>query len=105
MELTSDEMQHLVSNLEDFSVLVGDAAQNHFDTISGIDQKFWDAAQKLLVEQGKLKDVRGFGLQQFEVDRPTLEAAAQQSLRLSEVGKTIPSLVKPEDLLAITMRV
>lgn len=104
MNLTIDQIDFLRRGLEDFTVLVERAGRNHFDTISGIDQKFWDAAQKLLVEQGKLAKKDGFGFQQFDVDRGTLESLAQRSVSIGNTwAKKFPGFeTKQEDLLAIT---
>lgn len=104
MTLTNEEIEHLTSSLEDFAVLVERAGEDHFDTISGIDQKFWDAAQKLLVEQGKLADKKGFGFQKFDIDRGQLEQLAQQSIAQGQAwSQQFPGFeTKPEDLLAIT---
>lgn len=103
MDLSTDAIEYLTENLEDFAVLVGDAADNHFQTISGIDQKFWDAAQKLLAEQNKLASDNKLGLQQFDVDRATLERLAGQSIALgSSWAEKFNYDFKPEDQIAIS---
>ncbi len=103
MNLTNDEIEHLKNGLEDFSVLVERAGQDHFETISGIDQKFWDAAQKLLVDQGKLKEQQGgIGFQQFDVPMSQLNTLAQRSLSIgSSWQKKYNYDFKPEDQIAI----
>ena len=102
MELSDDAVKNLVSNLDDFAVLVGDAAENHFDTISGIDQKFWDAATKILEEQNKLQDKKGIGFQKFDVPYSQLKQLADQSLVQGQQWKDKYNYdFKPEDQIAI----
>lgn len=103
MNLTEDEITNLRSKLENFSVLVGDAADNHYKTITGIDQKFWDAAQKLLVEQGKIQDQnKGIGFQKFDIPMAQLQMLAGQSLQIGQSWqKQYNYDFKPEDQIAI----
>lgn len=88
IELTDDAIKFITENLEDFAVLIGDSAENHYETISGIDQKFWDAAQKILEEAGRLEQkMKGIGFQEFDVDRAMLERLAEQSIELGQTWK------------------
>lgn len=102
MNLTNEEIEHLRNSLEDFSLLVERSGEEHFETISGIDQKFWDAAQKLLVEQGKLKEEKGIGFQKFDVPIGTLRDLAQRSLQIGQGWQQKFNYdFKPEDQIAI----
>lgn len=102
MNLTNEEIEYLAKNLNDFAVLIEEAGNNHFETISGIDQKFWDAAQKLLVEQGKLKEEKGIGFQKFDVPFSVLQTLAEQSLQIGQNWQDRFNYdFKPEDQIAI----
>jgi TP901 family phage tail tape measure protein len=101
---TDDEIKSLITGIETFYTTVDTGSQTIFKATSGLEQRFYDLAKA--AEEASA----AFGLQQFDVDRATLERLAQQSIQLGAgwqnqtKNDALPGYfeTKPEDLLAIT---
>lgn len=102
--LGAEEIAAQIKSIEAFAVYTENAGKEFFETVEGLNQWAFDAAKKSLEELGKLSEKQGFGFQQFDVDRGTLERLAQQSVGLGQQwSEKFPGFeTKPEDLLAIT---
>lgn len=100
---SADEIKHLVSNIEAFSVFTEDAGRSFFDTVEGLNQWAYDAAKKSLEELGKIaSEQKGIGFQQYDVPISQLEQLASQSLQIGQGWQDKFNYdFSPEDQIAI----
>ncbi len=101
---TDQEIQSLISGIETFYTTVTTGSDAIFKATSGLEQRFYELAKAAQEAE------KGFGLQQFDVDRATLERLAQQSIALGNtwqqqtLNDSTPGnfATQQEDLLALT---
>jgi TP901 family phage tail tape measure protein len=95
---TDQEIQSLIAGIETFYTTVSVGSEAVFKATSGLEQRFYDLAK------ASAEAAKGFGLQQFDVDRATLEKLAAQSIQMGQNwAQQFPGFeTNPEDALAIT---
>lgn len=100
---SAEEIKHLVENIEAFSVLTEAAGGTFFETIEGLHQWAYDAAQKSLEALGEIAtDDKGIGFQKYDVPLAQLEQLAAQSLQMGQGWQESYNYdFKPEDQIAI----
>jgi TP901 family phage tail tape measure protein len=101
---TTEEIAKFKQAIEEFYAAVDRGLGTAFEPVQGLTQQFYDLGKAAAEAAGELESLKGFGFQQFDVDRASLERAAQQSVALGQNwAKQFPGFeTKPEDLLAIT---
>lgn len=101
---TAEEIAKFKQAIEEFYAAVDRGLGTAFEPVEGLTQQFYDLGKAAAEAAGELESLKGFGLQQFDVDRGTLERLAQQSVQIgSGWAQQFPGFeTKPEDLLAIT---
>jgi TP901 family phage tail tape measure protein len=101
---TTEEIEKFKQAIEEFYTAVDRGLGTAFEPVQGLTQQFYDLGKAAAEAAGELESLKGFGFQQFDVDRATLENAAAQSVALgSNWESQFPGFEsKPEDLLAIT---
>ncbi len=100
---SAEEIKHLVSNIEAFSVFTEEAGRSFFDTVEGLNQWAYDAAKKSLEELGKIaSEQKGIGFQKFDIPFSQLQQLAGQSLSIGQSWQDKFNYdFKPEDQIAI----
>jgi TP901 family phage tail tape measure protein len=101
---TTEEIAKFKQAIEEFYTAVDRGLGTAFEPVEGLTQQFYDLGKAAAEAAGELEALKGFGLQEFDVDRGTLERLAQQSVGLGQQweGQFPGFESKPEDILAIT---